>query len=140
MSNVSTIDDFKARAMRRLELPSGLSLLARRVSPFDYVALAGHLPSAILAKVAAGDRQSLTPDAIVRDGELLIEILRRSIVEPAGLDPLLLAAADLAVLRAFVLEEAEADSLAGFPERTGPAAAGASGEVVGLPPERILGT
>ncbi len=116
MGAFSTLDEFRARSIARLELPSGLSVLVRRVSPLDYVAIAGVLPSSLLQRIReAGDptpdTRHLTPalagEEIARNGEVICELLRRTIIEPAGLDPHWLSAADLEVVRRYALGETE---------------------------------
>jgi len=157
-SGIATAEEIRRRAEAEaweppelVTLPvSGHVLKMRRPRPLAYVLAKHPLPQSIALKVAAaGGIENI--DLSKEDQLALLlsqsEILCAAILEPKfalepqedELDPRLLPLPDQEFILAWIRGEAASDGsdLAGFRGEPGPAAGGASGGKVRVPPERV---
>lgn len=140
---VSSLEEFKSKSVQRLELPSGLVIEVRRVSPLDYAGISGHLPAGLLTRIKNGEvDEALAAEAIAADADIIKELIRAAIIAPAGLDPALLLAEDFEAVRCYAMGEVEkaGERLGTFPGERGHADPGSDGKAVEHAPQRHAGS
>lgn len=147
---ISSAEEFRRAAAARarqqaqpLTLPSGLVVLARRLDPMWYIETLGRLPQDVAAKIAPQENSGpLSPESLTCGAQDLIRLVQAIVIEPRlslapGADeisPHDISDEDLAAILAYGRGETPLARFPGAGAGSRPAAPGADGTLVELPP------